>query len=104
MEGCKFVIERRQTIGSLIELEAQYDAATISDVESYKERIGRTRYNSIEKAEVSLDSVKSQLADLGSSIPGLDAESLVKKIDSAILYYQNAMFHCCDDNGSSGRP
>jgi hypothetical protein len=103
MEKCKNVIVERQTIDSLIELEAKYDGVDATDEKSYKERLARTRYNSVSKAEVSLDSVKSRLLEMASLSPDKGVESMIEEIDSSILFYQNAMFHCCDDNGSSGR-
>lgn len=109
MNVCR-VIPTRLSLDSLIDLdieqemiESELPRQTVDKI-SRRERLAATRYNSVSKAETALDSVKEKLSALADESPSFDHTDLIKQIDGAILFYQNAMFHCCDDNGSSGRP
>jgi hypothetical protein len=109
MNDCR-IIPTRLSIDSLIDMDIEYEARESApqlpsvDKSSRRERLVATRYSSVSKAETALDSVKEKLAALAAENPNFDHTEMIKQIDGAILFYQNAMFHCCDDNGSSGRP
>ncbi|UUT11735.1 hypothetical protein NQ186_24350 [Pseudomonas zeae] len=109
MNDCR-KIPARLSVDKLIDLDLEQEVLESAlprvavDKSSRRERLAATRYYSVSKAETALDSVKEKLSALAAENPNLDHLEIIKKIDGAILFYQNAMFHCCDDNGSSGRP
>lgn len=109
MNDCR-IIPTRLSVDSLIDLDLKQEVIESElprvavDKGRRRERLVATRYNSVSKAETALDSVKGTLVALAAANPNFDHAEIIKKIDGAILFYQNAMFYCCDDNGSSGRP
>ena len=109
MSECR-IIPNRISIDELIDLDVEQEILESKlprqDLEkmSRRERLATTKYNSVSKAEKALDDIKEKLTKLAAENPNFDHTKIIKQIDSAILFYQNAMFFCCDDNGSSGRP